>query len=78
MNLDSNGMWDTYNDDLIFGKNGEPTDIAMSFVPASSGTLSQIAFYVKNSSPSHEDGTIRIVESSSTFVVNNESLETCK
>ncbi len=62
MNLDSNGMWDTYNDDLIFGKNGEPTDIAMSFVPASSGTLSQIAFYVKNSSPSHEDGTIRIVE----------------
>lgn len=62
MSLDSNGIWDTYNDDLIFGKNGEPTDIAMSFVPTSTGALSQVSFYVKKSNPSHGDGTIRIVE----------------
>jgi len=60
MSLDANGVWDTYNDDLIFGKNGEPTDIAMSFVPTSTGTLSQVSFYVKKvSGPA--DGTIRIV-----------------
>ena len=62
MNMDVNGIWDTYNDDLIFGKDGEPTDIAMSFVPASTGVLSQVSFYIKNSSPAHDDGTIRIVE----------------
>ncbi|NOQ68334.1 DUF4082 domain-containing protein [Patescibacteria group bacterium] len=61
MSLDTNGVWDTYNDDLIFGKNGEPTDIAMSFVPTSTGTLSQVSFYVKKDS-NPGDGTIRIVE----------------
>ncbi|MCK5490768.1 MAG: hypothetical protein KAI67_02910 [Candidatus Pacebacteria bacterium] len=62
MNLDGNGVWDTYNDDMIFGKDGEVTDIAMSFVPVSTGMLSQVSFYVKNSNPVHGDGTIRIVE----------------
>lgn len=61
MSLDTNGVWDTYNDDLIFGKNGEPTDIAMSFVPTSAGTLSQVSFYVKKDS-NPGDGTIRIVD----------------
>jgi hypothetical protein len=60
MSLDDNGVWDTYNDDLIFGKNGEPTDIAVSFTPTSTGILSQVSFYVKkNSNPA--DGTIEIV-----------------
>lgn len=62
MSLDSNGIWDTYNDDLIFGENGEPTDIAMSFVPTSTKALSQVSFYVKESNPAHGSGTIRIVE----------------
>jgi len=61
MSLDANGIWDTYNNDLIFGKNGEPTDIAMSFIPTSTGILSQVSFYVKNSSPAHGSGTVRIV-----------------
>jgi type II secretory pathway pseudopilin PulG len=61
MSLDGNGTWDTYNDDLIFGKNGEPTDIAVSFAPASTGELSQISFYIKKQG-SPADGTIRIVE----------------
>ena len=61
MSLDGNGIWDTYNDDLIFGKNGEPTDIAMSFVPTSTGILSQVSFYVKKFGNA-ADGTIRIVE----------------
>ena len=61
MSLDSNGIWDTYNDDLIFGKDGEPTDIAMSFVPTSTGILSQVSFYVKKFGNT-VDGTIRIVE----------------
>jgi len=61
MSLDGNGTWDTYNDDLIFGKDGEPIDIAMSFIPTSTGILSQISFYVKKyGNPA--DGTIRIVE----------------
>lgn len=61
MSLDTNGVWDTYNDDLIFGKSGEPIDLAMSFVPTSTGTLSQVSFYVKKySKPT--SGTIRIVE----------------
>ncbi len=61
MSLDSNGIWDTYNDDLIFGKDGEPTDIAMSFIPTSTGILSQVSFYVKKFGNT-VDGTIRIVE----------------
>ncbi len=61
MSLDGNGMWDTYNDDLIFGESGEPTDIAMSFIPTSTGILSQISFYIKKYG-NPVDGTIRIVE----------------
>lgn len=59
MDLDANGVWATYTDDLIFGKNGKPTDIAMSFTPTFTGTLSQISLYVKKDS-SPADGTIRI------------------
>ncbi len=60
MSLDANGIWDEYSDELGFGKNGEPIDIAMSFAPASTGALSQISFYIKKiSNPA--DGTIRIV-----------------
>jgi len=62
MSLDANGTWDTYNDDLVFGKNGKPTDIAMSFTPTVTGMLSQVSFYVKNSSPAHGSGAIIIVE----------------
>jgi len=62
MSLDANGIWDTYNDDLVFGEDEEPTDIAMSFVPTSTGILSQISFYVKNSDPVHGSGTIKITE----------------
>ncbi|MCK5413041.1 MAG: hypothetical protein KAI57_01560 [Candidatus Pacebacteria bacterium] len=61
MSLDANGLWDTYDDDRRFGKNGDPTDIAMSFSPASSVVLSQVSFFVKaNGNPA--DGTVRIVE----------------
>ena len=60
MSLDSNGVWDTYNDDRIFGKSDPEIDIAMSFSPSVSENLSQVAFYIKKTdSPS--DGTIRIV-----------------
>ena len=62
MSLDTNGVWGTYDSDMIFGENGEPTDIAMSFTPTSTGVLSQVSFYVKNSSPSHGSGIIKIVE----------------
>ena len=60
MSLDANGTWDTYNDDLIFGEDGKPTDIAMSFIPTSTGILSQVSFYVKKDS-NPADGTIEIV-----------------
>ncbi|MCK4891244.1 MAG: hypothetical protein KAS78_01115, partial [Candidatus Pacebacteria bacterium] len=62
MSLDANGVWDTYDSDMIFGEDGEPTDIAMSFIPTSTGILSQVSFYIKNSSPAHGSGTIKIVE----------------
>ncbi|MCK5466017.1 hypothetical protein KAI56_00770 [Candidatus Parcubacteria bacterium] len=62
MSLDANGVWDTHDDDLMFGEDEEPTDIAMSFTPTSTGILSQVSFYVKNSSPVHGSGTIKIAE----------------
>ena len=62
MDVDANGIWNTYNDDMIFGEDGKPTDIAMSFTPTSTGVLSQVSFYVKASSPIHGSGIIKIVE----------------
>lgn len=60
MSLDANGVWDSYSDEFRFGKNGEPIDIAMSFVPTATEALSQVSFYVKKVS-NPIDGTIRIV-----------------
>ncbi len=63
MSLDSNGVWDTYSGDEIFGKANPEVDIAMSFSPSVSENLSQVAFYIKKEdSPS--DGTIKIVTDS--------------
>ncbi|MCK5122587.1 MAG: hypothetical protein KAQ87_00320, partial [Candidatus Pacebacteria bacterium] len=65
MSLDANGTWDTYDDDMIFGEDDKPTDIAMSFTPTSTGTLSQVSLYIKASSPAHGNGVIKIVEDDS-------------
>jgi len=64
MSLDASGVWEIYDSDMIFGEDGEPTDIAMGFTPTSTGILSQVSFYVKNSSPDHGSGVIKIVEDS--------------
>ena len=61
MDLDPKGTWETYDDNMIFGEDGKPTDITMSFTPTATGILSQVSFYIKASSPAHGNGVIKIV-----------------
>ena len=61
ISIDNNGLWETYDDDRIFGKTDPEIDLAISFSPSVSENLSQVAFYIKKvGGPS--DGTIRIME----------------
>ena len=82
MDLDLNGVWDTYNDDFVFGRWGDPTDIAISFTPTATGILSQVSFYLKNSNPTHSSGTIMIIDgnvaSPSTTVLTTDTFLTSK
>lgn len=61
MTLDNTkGKWETYSTDATFNKN-PAIDIAVSYTPSLSGKLSQVAFYLKRTSNTPPDGTIRIV-----------------
>ena len=59
----NNTNHDEYGTDKIFGRKNDSdnTDIAMKFMPAASGDLSQVAFYLKRSG-SLGDGTIYLTE----------------
>lgn len=59
----NNANHDDFGTGKIFGKKNDPdnTDIAMKFMPAASGNLSQVAFYLKRSG-SLGDGTIYLTE----------------
>jgi Tfp pilus assembly protein PilX len=59
----NNANHDKYGADKIFGRKNDSnnTDIAMKFMPATSGNLSQVAFYLKRSG-SPGDGMIYLTE----------------
>ncbi len=59
MSLDR--AWTTYNSDEIFGKTNPVLDIAQSFSPTTSNSLSQVSLYIKKSS-NPADRTIYLVD----------------
>lgn len=60
---DNNINHDEYGTGKIFGRRNDPdnTDIAMKFIPAISGNLSQVSFYLKRVDEP-DDGTIYLTE----------------
>lgn len=62
MSLDR--AWTTYNSDEDFGKSSPVLDMAQSFSPTTSNSLSQVSFYIKkNGTPA--DRTIYVVDDNS-------------
>lgn len=64
MALDANNInHDDHDTERVFGKkNDSVIDIAMKFIPAASGNLSQVEFYLKSTASSPGDGTIYLTE----------------